>query len=142
MRIWSIHPKYLDSKGIVALWRETLLAKNVLQCNTKGYKNHPQLIRFKQMDNPVESINVYLSYIYQEAQIRGYLFDNTKFDSQAVSDKITVTSKQIEYEYAHLNKKLKVRDNLRFQSNVLNSCIEAHPMFNVIEGEIEKWEVV
>jgi hypothetical protein len=31
MRIWSLHPKYLDSKGLVALWRESLLAKNVLR---------------------------------------------------------------------------------------------------------------
>lgn len=22
MRLWSSHPKYLDAKGIVALWRE------------------------------------------------------------------------------------------------------------------------
>jgi len=43
MRIWSLHPKYLDSKGMVALWREALLAKQVLLNKTKGYKNHPQL---------------------------------------------------------------------------------------------------
>jgi hypothetical protein len=41
MRLWSIHPEYLDAKGLVALWREALLAQNVLQCNTKGYKKHP-----------------------------------------------------------------------------------------------------
>jgi hypothetical protein len=50
MRIWSIHPKYLDIKGLVALWREALLAKHVLEGRTKGYRNHPQLDRFKLAD--------------------------------------------------------------------------------------------
>ena len=52
MRIWSLHPKYLDTKGLVALWRETLLAKHVLEGKTKGYRNHPQLDRFKKAQNP------------------------------------------------------------------------------------------
>jgi hypothetical protein len=59
MRIWSIHPKYLDTKGIVALWREALLAKNVLEGKTKGYKNHPQLDRFKSASKPSDAINYY-----------------------------------------------------------------------------------
>lgn len=46
MRIWSVHPSLLDAKGLVACWRETLLAQKVLQGLTKGYKNHPQLDRF------------------------------------------------------------------------------------------------
>lgn len=50
MRIWSLHPKYLDTKGLVALWRETLLAQHVLSGKTKRYKNHPQLARFKNVN--------------------------------------------------------------------------------------------
>jgi len=30
MRLWSLHPRYLDAKGLVALWREGLLAQKVL----------------------------------------------------------------------------------------------------------------
>jgi hypothetical protein len=78
MRIWSLHPQYLDAKGLVALWRETLLAKHVLQGKTKGYKNHPQLIRFKKTKNPVDSIDHYLSYVLLEAQSRDYHFDASK----------------------------------------------------------------
>lgn len=37
MRIWSLHPSYLDAKGLVALWRETLLAQKVLLGATVGY---------------------------------------------------------------------------------------------------------
>lgn len=33
MRLWSIHPCYLDSKGLIALWRESLLAQ---ACLLKG----------------------------------------------------------------------------------------------------------
>ncbi|MGH2666461.1 pyrimidine dimer DNA glycosylase/endonuclease V [Flavobacterium sp.] len=67
MRIWSLHPKYLDTKALVALWRETLLAKHVLEGKTKGYKNHPQLNRFKEAKYPIDSINQYLSEVYFEA---------------------------------------------------------------------------
>lgn len=31
MRLWSLHPSYLDAVGLVALWREGLLARKVLQ---------------------------------------------------------------------------------------------------------------
>ena len=43
MRLWSLHPKYLDKLGLLGLWRESLLAQKVLLGKTKGYKNHPQL---------------------------------------------------------------------------------------------------
>ena len=74
MRIWSLHPKYLDAKGLVALWRETLLAKNVLEGKTKGYKNHPQLDRFKTAQEPINAINFYLKAVWLEAVARNYSF--------------------------------------------------------------------
>ena len=77
MRLWSIHPKYLDAKGLVALWREGLLAQNVLLGNTKGYKNHPQLIRFKNSENPYGAIAEYLRYVVNEADNRGYNFNRS-----------------------------------------------------------------
>jgi hypothetical protein len=43
MRLWSVHPKYLDARGLVALWREGLLAQAVLRGRTSGYVRHPQL---------------------------------------------------------------------------------------------------
>ena len=61
MRLWSIHPKYLDSKGLVAVWREGLLARSVLDGKTKGYKNHPQLIRFKNQKEPLLFLDTYLN---------------------------------------------------------------------------------
>jgi len=142
MRIWSIHPKYLDTKGLVALWRETLLAKNVLEGNTKGYKNHPQLIRFKNTDNPLHAINQYLSAVYQESNTRGYQFNKGKFNIHFHPQTIAVTQGQIEYERQHLLKKLSTRDFTKYNELINRMNIETHPLFQIIEGEIEDWEIL
>ncbi|MRT92705.1 pyrimidine dimer DNA glycosylase/endonuclease V [Ancylomarina sp. 16SWW S1-10-2] len=142
MRIWSLHPKYLDAKGLVALWRETLLAKNVLQGNTKGYKNHPQLIRFKATDNPLDRINQYLAEVYEEALRRNYNFNRSKIDWQFTASKIAVTDGQIQYEKEHLLKKLEVRDLEKFHILSKETVIELHPLFHLVQGDIEDWEIV
>ena len=101
MRIWSIHPKYLDAKGLVALWRETLLAKNVLEGNTKAYKNHPQLYRFKIAPDPLEALNYYLQHVWLEANSRSYSFDKTKFSLVKSIEYINVTKKQLNFEWIY-----------------------------------------
>ena len=102
MRLWSIHPCYLDAKGFVALWREALLAQKVLLGNTKGYKNHPQLVRFKNIHNPTGAIASYLRCVIDEADKRGYNFDRSKIIKKSTSFKIPVTIGQVEYEFKHL----------------------------------------
>jgi hypothetical protein len=140
MRIWSLHPKYLDAKGIVALWREALLAKHVLLGKTKGYKNHPQLNRFKKLKHPVEAIDQYLAEVLKEATARGYQFDGTKVSNNFRKIKINVTDGQLEYEAAHLLKKLKQRDPRRFREFNNIKEYEPHPSFKMVKGEIEDWE--
>jgi hypothetical protein len=140
VRIWSLHPKYLDTKGLVALWRETLLAKNVLENKTKGYKNHPQLIRFKESLIPLDFINAYLAEVYKEAKTRNYSFDETKFRKVSVQGKISVTSGQIKYEMEHLKQKLLIRDMVKYKEVELEMEILNHPIFKVISGEVENWE--
>lgn len=141
MRIWSLHPKYLDAKGLVALWRETLLAKHVLQGKTKGYKNHPQLNRFKKTTNPVDSIDHYLSYVLQEARSRDYNFDASKIASSFKRSKLSITEGQMDHETKHLLKKLKIRDPEKFKQLRSIPSPEPHPMFRVKKGEIESWEM-
>lgn len=46
VRLWSLHPRYLDTAGLTAGWREALLAQKVLTGVTRGYRHHPQLERF------------------------------------------------------------------------------------------------
>lgn len=142
MRIWSIHPKHLDAKGLVALWRETLLAKHVLQGRTKGYRNHPQLNRFKEMADPVGAICQYLDIVNQEATARGYHFDGSKIDAPFKPVVMPVTTGQLAYETAHLLRKLEVRDPERFVKQKEMRQLELHPMFRSVEGPVENWEVI
>jgi len=142
MRIWSLHPKYLDSKGLVALWREALLAKNVLEGNTKGYKNHPQLNRFKAMNNPIEAINQYLSEIYIEASNRNYNFDRQKINWNFKKTKMNVTIGQLTYEASHLLNKLHTRDIKKYEELKTNLTFETHPLFKLVDGAVENWEII
>lgn len=141
MRIWSIHPKYLDTKGLVALWRETLLAKHVLEGKTKGYRNHPQLNRFKRADKPIDSINQYLATVYNEALTRNYKFDKEKIDWNFEPSVMCVTTGQIKYEIAHLLNKLKIRDKDKFERLTNLEKIDQHPIFKIVKGDIEDWEI-
>jgi len=141
MRLWSVHPKYLDSKGLVALWREGLLAKAVLSGKTKGYKNHPQLIRFRKSKNPERAINYFLYRVYLESCKREYCFDRKKIRVSR-SGKIPVTRGQIKYEFKHLLKKLKKRDRKRYVSACKIKKIQINPLFKAIPGKTEAWERV
>jgi len=140
MRLWSLHPKYLDAKGLVALWREGLLALHVLQGKTKGYVNHPQLTRFKAHSNPIQAINNYLLAVVDEADVRGYHFDRGKLSSIQSIELIPVTHGQIAYETDHLLHKLQARDPSKYEAYKLISLPEVHPSFTIVNGDIEHWE--
>jgi hypothetical protein len=142
MRIWSLHPKYLDAKGLVALWRETLLAKKVLEGETTGYRNHPQLNRFKQSGKPVEAINQYLAEIYSESLNRNYHFDKQKINWNFEKSKLTVTTGQVDYEAKHLLKKLKIRDINKYKELETIKTFDAHPLFTIVKGDVEQWEFI
>lgn len=142
MRLWTIHPKYLDQKGLVAAWREGLLAKKVLEGKTKGYKNHPQLKRFLECDWSIIAINQYLSEIYNEAEKRGYKFNKDKIEivCNEIDSKIRVTRKQIQYEYELLKIKIMKRDEKKYQTIKNIEEVEISDIFEVEEGEVEIWE--
>lgn len=141
MRLWTLHPKYLDTKGLLAVWRESLLAQKVLQGKTKGYRHHPQLTRFKEQSDPASAISGYLSGIREEAQRRGYHFDGSKIAVHGVSVKIGCTRGQLLYEWEHLRKKLQGRDPRKYAEIGKVRRPEAHPIFLIVDGEIEPWEV-
>lgn len=162
MRLWSVHPKYLDQRGLCGLWTESLLAQKVLMGETKGYKNHPQLERFKLCEYNLQTIKTYLYYVWSEANnVRGYNFDGRKIKLKTTpkynrivlcKNKIPVTTGQLEYEFKHLQKKLWKRDIKQHQKNCglrwddfegfVDKGIEPNPLFKVVEGDIEKWEKV
>ncbi len=140
MRLWSIHPSYLDSAGLCALWRESLLAKSVLQGKTKGYRKHPQLERFRQHSSPVAAINAYLSHVCAESCSRGYCFDKRKIGKKISKKKIPVSKAQLLFEFSHLKRKLRKRNPRKYRLLLKVKSPEAHSLFEATEGKIEKWE--
>src|SRR5580765_1774891 len=116
MRLWTLHPKYLDAKGLVALWREALLAQKVLQGATRGYKNHPQLARFRKLTSPPAALATYLRAVHDEATRREYAFDVSKIGAGKFHGRIPETRGQLLYEWAHLKRKLKRRDSARYRA--------------------------
>lgn len=133
---------YLDPAGLTASWREGLLARKVLMGGTKGYRNHPQLLRFRSTADPLAAIDAYLGGILDQATARGYNYDATKICRATTAEKMTVTRGQLEYEYDHLKRKLEVR-NPAFYAK-LPSVEQAlpHPLFEVVDGDIEEWEII
>ncbi len=145
MRLWSLHPKYLDPKGLVALWREALLAQKVLDGKTKGYKMHPQLNRFKKHQDPMMAIGVYLHHVYLEAKSRGYKFDSRKIlklSAKSKKSSMLVTHGQMDYEFNHLKNKIKLRHPVIFSQLKNLEKISPHPLFKKVRGEVEDWEIV
>ncbi len=140
MRLWSLHPKYLDAKGLVALWREALLAQAVLAGETKGYRAHPQLARFRLQRSPRACIAEYLKAVYVESRERGYRFDARKIAHRGTSTRIEVTRGQLEFERRHLLAKLEKRDPTRLEALPTKGGPVAHPLFRVVPGGIEEWE--
>jgi hypothetical protein len=140
MRIWTIHPEYLDRQGLVALWREALLAQKVLRGLTMGYTAHPQLTRFKSHPDPVGAIGFYLSVVHEESISRGYEFERSKILSDAQVEQIEETRGQLLYEWEHLMSKLAVRDLGRHRALERTDDPRPHPLFNVIKGDIRPWE--
>lgn len=140
MRLWSLHPKYLDAKGLVALWREGLLAYAVLKGKTRGYIHHPQLVRFKKHPRPIAAITTYLHFVCDEADRRGYKFDRSKLGRRTGTSKSRVTTGQLRYELEHLKKKLHRRDRLAYQRIRKLNLPEPHPFFTIVRGGIESRE--
>lgn len=142
MRLWTLHPKYLDPKGLVALWREALLAQAVLNGKTVGYRHHPQLIRFQSHADPRAAIASYLVAVREEALARGYRFDPGKIGRRRTKLKLAESRGQLAYEWQHLQAKLRARspDWLRRWSGT--EAPEPHPLFRPIPGPVRGWEKV
>lgn len=140
MRLWSLHPRYLDPQGLVALWREALLAQAVLLGKTRGYQAHPQLERFRGQPSAPDAIGAYLTAVVDEARSRGYTFDAAKIAVPGEHALIRVNAGQVDYEWGHLMRKLSARNpelHRKWRSLAKPLC---HPLFEVRPGGVETWE--
>lgn len=141
VRLWGLHPKYLDPRGLVALWREALLAQAVLMEKLCGYAHHPQLNRFRESPSPLTAIAYYLQEVHAEACRRDYRFDADKFTPVDSVEPLPVTQGQLEYEWAHLKAKLENRAPQWLAGLGKLELPEPHPLFRLVPGPVADWEV-
>ena len=137
-----MHPKYLDPQGLVALWREGLLARHVLYGRTIGYRHHPQLERFRACRAPRAAIDAYLSAVHDESVLRGYDFDRSKFKRKKAPSRLVVTEGQLEYEWDWLMQKLRGRNPALYRLHRKVADPQLHPLFRARPGPVEAWEKV
>jgi hypothetical protein len=140
MRLWTLHPRYLDAQGLVAVWREGLLARAVLRGRTRGYRHHPQLERFRAHAYPRAAINCYLALIAAEAAARGYTFDLTRIGPQRRGIVLKASRGQLEHEWRHLMRKLRARSPHLHKKWRDERAVRAHPLFRIVKGGIAPWE--
>lgn len=140
MRLWTLHPRYLDAAGLVAAWREALLARAVLSGRTRGYRHHPQLERFRAHPQPRSAINAYLAALHEEARRRGYAFDRSKVGPRRSIAGIAVTAGQVAHEWRHLLRKLKARSPEVYRRWREVRAPRCHPLFRRRAGPVEAWE--
>ncbi len=140
MRLWTLHPRYLDTQGLVAAWREALLAQKVLLGKTRGYRHHPQLIRFRAQPDPVGAVAAFLAGLAAEAAQRGYRFDVTKIMPQRSRRRIAETQGQLLFEWQHLQAKLRRRSPARAREYQRISQPDPHPIFRIVRGAVRDWE--
>jgi len=140
MRLWSLHPRYLDPQGLVALWREALLARAVLRGETRGYRQHPQLQRFKAHAAPCQAIDAYLAAVHAEATRRGYAFDPSKLGPPATVPRIAVGTGQLALEWQHLRRKLAQRSPAVLAQWIDLAEPACHPLFRRRPGPVAAWE--
>ncbi|HEY0594019.1 MAG TPA: pyrimidine dimer DNA glycosylase/endonuclease V [Thermoanaerobaculia bacterium] len=140
MRLWTLHPRYLDAQGLVAAWRESLLAQKVLRGATRGYRHHPQLERFRAHEDPVAMIASYLGALAVEAESRGYRFDASKIAERASRTVMEETDGQLLFEWRHLLGKLNVRAPQRYRALRGIERPEPHPLFRMVPGPKRCWE--
>jgi hypothetical protein len=138
MRLWTLHPRYLDSKGLVAAWREALLAQKVLAGKTRGYRHHPQLIRFQSQPDPQAAIATFLAGLADEATDRGYRFDASRISRRRFKGRIPETRGQLLYEWNHLKTKLRAPEVGRQFCAI--KLPEPNPLFRIVAGGVRDWE--
>ena len=138
MRLWTVHPQYLDTKGLLAAWREGLLAQKVLLGQTRGYTRHPQLDRFR--SSPAQTIADYLIGLLKEADRRGYNFNRAKISLRRSDRKLVATRGQLLFEWSHLKQKLRRRSPKSYRACCKIDLPRAHPLFRIVPGPIQDWE--
>ncbi|HYY42093.1 MAG TPA: hypothetical protein VE775_05125 [Pyrinomonadaceae bacterium] len=100
--------------------------------NSRGSRPQP---------DPRGAIAAYLRGLYAEACARGYRFDAENIAADDFAGRLDCTRGQLLYEWQHLRAKLRERDARKFAEVQVLAAPEAHPLFNIVAGGVEAWEV-
>ena len=89
----------------------------------------------------MSAIAVFLYEVAAEGKRRGYKFDVGKIAGRPRrKQNIAETRGQLNYEWAHLKRKLKRRSRtVAFELCSIDKPV-AHPLFRIVAGEVRKWE--
>ena len=91
-------------------------------------------------DDPLVAIATYLHALADDA--RGYSFDRPRVSRPADEGlRLSVTAGQLDYEWQHLRAKVETRDPEWFEAVVVTARPKPHPLFDVVPGDVEPWEV-
>ena len=166
MRLWSVHARHLDTVGLVACWREALLAQRVLTGTTRGYRRHAQLERFLPGSAlaaesrgtgpdallgaagpddgwPGDLIVAYLHALADEASARGHSYDVARIAGPRPDvGPVPVTDGQVAHEWALLSRKLAGRSPAVLERWAGVVVPDVHPLFVVVPGPVARWERV
>jgi hypothetical protein len=140
MRLWTLHPRYLDARGLTAAWREALLAQKVLAGGTRGYRRHPQLARFRAQADPHGAIAAFLAGLADEARRRGYRFDASRIGRRRFRGRMIETRGQLLFEWLHLQRKLRQRAPEAAAACRRTQVPVPHPLFRIVAGGVRGWE--
>lgn len=132
MRLWSIHPKYLDKHALIALWREGLLAQKALSGKGLVDEANVQLVRFKKSANPVRAIGSYLSFVASEGAKQGCKLNHERILQPNFEAKFMTTDvAQMELEVEQLKARMKTRNKDKFKLLTDVHKFEANPVFTL-----------
>jgi hypothetical protein len=111
--------------------------------DTRGWRNHPQLDRFKDHSETMDAIGFYPLKIREEASFRGHSYDGSKIRRPINRVALTsITTGQLLYEFSLLLERTRLRmpawhEKLR----EVYDLPKAYPLFEVVEGDVGRWEV-
>lgn len=132
MSLWTVHPKYLDKQGLIALWREGLLAQKSLNGELDIELNNQVWQQFKNSENPLKAIGTYLSFIASEGARRGYKLGHEKIIYPNFDDnKFDIRPQDLIFEMKHLRDKLKLRDKNKWHEVNQVEQVEPNPAFRL-----------
>lgn len=153
MRLWTIHPKYLDGKRLTSQWKEGIqmmhiwkeIGENPEPAKRLGYVSHPQVRRLSNLlvaDSGLISLllHQHLTAVHEESVQRSYSFNKKLIDDLAPdcknAPKVYVTMGQVAYEFALMATK----NNEWSQKVAIDPYMLCNPIFQVVSGSIESWE--